>query len=623
MEPINDLKMFRDVLADAIVTTKTRYEGTKKHVVVCGDTGCAANNSFKIKNLLDEIIHQEELDDKVTVNYAGCFGLCSQGPFIKVYPEGTLYRLVKPSDVHLIVEKDLKGKGIVESLLYQDPVTQEIFSRQEDIPFYKKQRRITLADFHTIDPHSIHEYMGIGGYEGLANVLEKMSPEEVVNTVIDSGLRGRGGGGFPTGMKWRLTRLNKSDVKYVVCNLDEGDPGAFMDRSIAERTPHMIIEGLLIAAYAISASRGFIYVRAEYPVAVKRLTEAIKVAREMNLLGDHILGLNFSFDIEIRLGAGAFVCGEETALLNSIEGKRGMPRPKPPFPAAKGLWGKPTVINNVETLANLPYIFKTGGLARFKSIGTEKSRGTKVFALAGKVRNIGLVEVPMGTTLHDLIYDIGGGISGNKKFKAIQTGGPSGGCLTTDDLSTPIEFDTLIAKGSMMGSGGAIVMDEDNCMVDVARFYLDFICDESCGKCSPCRLGTTRIKEILDRIVEGKGELEDLDTLKELSYYIKDSSLCGLGQTAPNPVLSTLTKFKDEYLAHIVDKRCPAKVCKNLLNFSINPELCKKCGLCAQRCPANCISGVRGKEVFSIDQSACIKCGTCISSCPFGAIAKV
>ncbi len=623
MERINDIKAFRGVLADAIVSTKTRYEGTKKHVVVCGDTGCAANNSFKIKNLLDEIIHQEELDDKVTVNYAGCFGLCSQGPFIKVYPEGTLYRLVKPSDVHLIVEKDLKGKGIVESLLYQDPITQEIFSRQEDIPFYKKQRRITLADFHTIDPHSIHEYMGIGGYEGLINALEKMTPEEVVNTVIDSGLRGRGGGGFPTGMKWRLTRLNKSDVKYVVCNLDEGDPGAFMDRSIAERTPHMIIEGMLIAAYAIGASRGFIYVRAEYPVAVKRLTEAIKIAREMNLLGDHILGLDFKFDIEIRLGAGAFVCGEETALLNSIEGKRGMPRPKPPFPAAKGLWGKPTVINNVETLANLPFIFKEGGLARFKATGTEKSRGTKVFALAGKVRNIGLVEVPMGTTLHDLIYDIGGGIAGNKKFKAIQTGGPSGGCLTADDLSTPIEFDTLIAKGSMMGSGGAIVMDEDNCMVDVARFYLDFICDESCGKCSPCRLGTTRIKEILDRIVEGKGELEDLDTLKELSYYIKDSSLCGLGQTAPNPVLSTLTKFKDEYLAHIVDKRCPAKVCKNLLNFSIDPDLCKKCGLCAQRCPANCISGVRGKEVFIIDQAACIKCGTCISSCPFGAIAKV
>lgn len=623
MERINDLKTFRHVLDEAIISTKARYEGLKKHVVVCGDTGCAANNSFKIKNLLDEIIAQEELQDKVTVNYAGCFGLCSQGPFIKVYPEGTLYRLVKPSDVHLIVEKDLKGKGIVESLLYQDPVSSEIFTRQEDIPFYKKQRRITLADFHTIDPHSIYEYMGIGGYEGLLNALEKMTPEDVVNTVIDSGLRGRGGGGFPTGMKWRLTRLNKSDIKYVVCNLDEGDPGAFMDRSIAERTPHMIIEGLLIAAYAIGASRGFIYVRAEYPVAVKRLTEAIKIAREMNLLGDHILGLNFPFDIEIRLGAGAFVCGEETALLNSIEGKRGMPRPKPPFPAAKGLWGKPTVINNVETLANLPFIFKEGGLAHFKSIGTEKSRGTKVFALAGKVRNIGLVEVPMGTTLHDLIYDIGGGIAGNKKFKAIQTGGPSGGCLTEDDLSTPIEFDTLIAKGSMMGSGGAIVMDEDNCMVDVARFYLDFICDESCGKCSPCRLGTTRIKEILDRIVEGKGELEDLDTLKELSYYIKDSSLCGLGQTAPNPVLSTLTKFRDEYIAHIVDKRCPAKVCKNLLNFSIDPDLCKKCGLCAQRCPANCISGVRGKEVFCIDQTACIKCGTCISSCPFGAIAKV
>lgn len=623
MIPMHDLA----TLNDAIHTSKQRHEtlfhGTKKHVVVCGDTGCAANNSFKIKTLLDDIILQEDLSDKVTVSYAGCFGLCSQGPFVKVYPEGTLYRLVKPSDVHLIVEKDLKGKGIVESLLYQDPTTQELFAKQEDIPLYKKQKRIALAEFHTIDPNSIEEYMGIGGYEGLHRILTSMTPEEVVNTVIDSGLRGRGGGGFPTGMKWRLSRLNKSDIKYVVCNLDEGDPGAFMDRSIAERTPHLVIEGILIAAYAIGATKAFIYIRAEYPVAVKRLTAAIKVCREMNLLGNSIAGQPFSCDIEIRLGAGAFVCGEETALMNSIEGKRGFPRSKPPYPVAKGLWGKPTVINNVETLANLPYLFRPDGLESFKSIGTLKSKGTKVFALAGKVKNIGLVEVPMGTTLRELVFDIGGGIHGNKTFKAIQTGGPSGGCLTQDDLDTPIDFDTLIAKGSMMGSGGAIIMDEDNCMVDVARFYLDFICDESCGKCSPCRLGTTRIKEILDRIVEGRATLDDLDELRELCYYIKDSALCGLGQTAPNPVLSTLEKFKDEYLAHVIDKKCPAKVCKNLLSFYINPETCKKCGLCAQRCPANCISGTRGKDVFVIDEVACIKCGTCISSCPFGVVTKV
>lgn len=599
-----------------------RYHGTHKHVVVCGDTGCAASNSFRIKTLLDELIKQEDLESAVTVNYAGCFGMCSQGPFVKVYPEGTLYRLVKPNDIHLIVEKDLKGKGIVESLVYKDVETGLPYPLQEDIPFYRKQKRITLSEFHTIDPHSIEEYMGIQGYRAWHRVLSTLTPDQVVQTVIDSGLRGRGGGGFPTGMKWRLTRNTIADQKYVVCNLDEGDPGAFMDRSIAERTPHLIIEGMLIAAYAIGATRGFIYVRAEYPVAVKRLTEAIKVCRELNLLGDHCLGTSTSFDIEIRLGAGAFVCGEETALMNSIEGKRGMPRSKPPFPAQRGLWGKPTLINNVETLANLPYILREGGLTSFRSIGTEKSKGTKVFALAGKVKNVGLIEVPMGTTLRELIFDIGGGITGGKEFKAIQTGGPSGGCLTKDDLDTPIDFDTLIAKGSMMGSGGAIVMDEDNCMVDVARFYLDFICDESCGKCSPCRVGTTRIKEIIDRIVMGQGELEDLDQLKELSLFIKDASLCGLGQTAPNPVLSTLTKFKDEYLAHIVDKKCPAKVCKHLLSFTIDESLCRKCGLCAQRCPANCIHGIRGKEPFVIDQNECIKCGTCISSCPFGAISK-
>ncbi|HAK05327.1 MAG TPA: NADH-quinone oxidoreductase subunit F, partial [Firmicutes bacterium] len=447
--------------------------------------------------------------------------------------------------------------------------------------------------------------------------------EDVIQMALNSGLRGRGGGGYPTGVKWRYARMQGDPEKYLICNLDEGDPGAFMDRAIAERTPHIILEGMMIAAYAIGAIRGFIYVRAEYPTASTRLQTAIDLLREKQLLGENILGTGFSFDVEIRVGAGAFVCGEETALMASIEGKRGMPRSKPPFPAVKGLWGHPTIINNVETFANLPYIFKPGGLAKYQAIGTEKSKGTKVFSLAGKIKNVGLVEVPMGTTLRELIFDIGGGIENNKKFKAIQTGGPSGGCLTEDDLDTPIDFDNLIARGSMMGSGGAIVIDEDNCMVDVARFYLEFICDESCGKCSPCRIGTMRMKEILDKIASGKAEMADLDTLRELAIFIKDASLCGLGQTAPNPVLSTLTKFYDEYKAHIIDKTCPAKVCKDLIKYYINPETCKKCGICAIHCPVNCITGVRGKEAFIINQDACIKCGTCLSSCPFDVIRKV
>lgn len=594
-----------------------------KVVFVCGDTGCLASHSQEVKEKLDELVKAENLHDKIKIMYAGCFGLCSQGPFVKVYPEGTLYRLVKPSDATLIFEKDLKGFGIVESLVFKNVESGMVYAKQEDIPFYQKQKAIAMADFAPIEPDNIDHYMGIGGYEALCHVLENKTGEDVISIALDSGLRGRGGGGYPTGVKWRYARMQQDPQKYLICNLDEGDPGAFMDRAIAERTPHIILEGMMIAAYGIGAIRGFIYVRAEYPTASLRLQQAIDLLRAKGLLGERILGTEFSFDIEIRVGAGAFVCGEETALMASIEGKRGMPRSKPPFPAVKGLWGHPTIINNVETFANLPYIFRPGGLEAYKAIGTEKSKGTKVFSLAGKIKNVGLVEVPMGTTLRELIFDIGGGIEKGKKFKAIQTGGPSGGCLTEDDLDTPIDFDNLIARGSMMGSGGAIVMDEDNCMVDVAKFYLEFICDESCGKCSPCRIGTTRMKEILDKIANGTAVMSDLDTLKELAIFIKDASLCGLGQTAPNPVLSTLTKFYDEYKAHIIDKTCPAKVCKDLIQYRINPETCKKCGICAIHCPVNCISGVRGKEAYVIDQMACIKCGTCLSSCPFDVIRKV
>ncbi|MFA5235578.1 MAG: NADH-ubiquinone oxidoreductase-F iron-sulfur binding region domain-containing protein [Bacilli bacterium] len=597
--------------------------GDRKVVFVCGDTGCLASHSSEIKDKLDELVRSEGLQDKIKVLYAGCFGLCSQGPFIRVYPEGTLYRLVKPSDAALIFEKDLKGNGIVESLVFKDPVTGALYPTQDQIPFYQKQKAIAMVDFATIEPDNIEHYMGIGGYEALAHVLENMTSDHVIQTALDSGLRGRGGGGYPTGVKWRYARMQSDPEKYLICNLDEGDPGAFMDRAIAERTPHIILEGMMIAAYGIGAIRGFIYVRAEYPTASKRLQEAIELLREKHLLGNHILGTDFSFDVEIRVGAGAFVCGEETALMSSIEGKRGMPRSKPPFPAVKGLWDHPTIINNAETFANIPFIYRPGGLAKYQAIGTEKSKGTKVFSLAGKIKNVGLVEVPMGTTLRELIFDIGGGIANNKKFKAIQTGGPSGGCLVEEDLDTPIDFDNLIARGSMMGSGGAIVMDEDNCMVDVARFYLDFICDESCGKCTPCRVGTTRMKEILDKIAQGKAEMDDLTTLKELALFIKDASLCGLGQTAPNPVLSTLNKFYDEYKAHIVDRTCPAKVCKDLLKYYINPDQCKKCGICAAHCPVGAITGVRGKEPFVINQTVCVKCGTCLSSCPFDVIRKI
>lgn len=593
----------------------------KRHVVLCGGTGCLSSHSDEIKAEFEKLIAEKNLGDKVTVNQVGCFGFCSQGPFVKIYPEDTLYRMVHLSDVEEIVNADLIGGEVVERLLYVDPVTQEKVKKQDDINFYKKQVRIALHGCGSLNPEDINENLGAGAFKGLVRAL-KMDRADVIKEILDSGLRGRGGGGFPTGRKWQFAYAQPEGEKYVVCNGDEGDPGAFMDRSILEGNPLGVIEGMMIAGYAIGAQNGYFYVRAEYPVAVNRLKLAMKQAEEVGLLGDNILGTGFSFRVHIRLGAGAFVCGEETALLNSIEGQRGMPRPRPPFPAVKGLWQKPTIINNVETLACVPYIMREGA-AEFAKYGTEKSKGTKVFALGGKINNVGLVEVPMGTTLRELVYDIGGGIPHNKEFKAIQTGGPSGGCLTKDDLDTAIDYDNLVAKGSMMGSGGAIVMDEDNCMVDVAKFYMEFICDESCGKCSPCRIGTKRMLEILTKITEGKGTMDDLAALEELAANVKSNSLCGLGQTAPNPILSTLAHFKDEYLAHIEKKECPAHVCKSLMRYAIDPDKCKKCSLCARKCPVGAITGVVGKEPFVIDTNKCIKCGMCIASCKFGAISKI
>ena len=598
-----------------------KFEGKdgKRAIVLCGGTGCLSSNSAEIMAKLKETIAAKGLSDKISVNQAGCFGFCSQGPFVKIFPEDTLYRMVSIDDVDEIVEKDLIGGDVVERLLYVDPVTGQKVQKQDDITFYKKQRRIALSGCGLIDPENIDEAFGWGAFAGLAKALT-MDRQEVINTILDSGLRGRGGGGFPTGRKWQFAYNQNSDEKYVVCNGDEGDPGAFMDRSIFEGNPLAVIEGMAIAGYAIGASNGYFYVRAEYPIAVKRLRLAIEEARAEGLLGENILGTGFNFDLHVRLGAGAFVCGEETALLNSIEGMRGMPRPRPPFPAVKGLWEKPTIVNNVETLACVPYILRNG-VESFTKYGTEKSKGTKVFALGGKVNNVGLVEIPMGTTLRELIYDIGGVIPNGKKFKAIQTGGPSGGCLTEEFYDEPIDFDSLSAKGSMMGSGGAIVMDEDNCMVDVAKFYMEFICDESCGKCSPCRIGTKRLLEILNKITDGNGTMEDLQELEELAATIKANSLCALGQTAANPVMSTLKHFRNEYISHIQDKKCPAKVCKNLMQYKIVPELCKGCSLCSRKCPVNAISGVI-KSPFEIDQSKCIKCGMCVSSCKFNAIIK-
>ena len=611
----NKISKCQDCLAK-----KFSGEDNKRHIVVCGGTGCLSSDSKLIIEEFERLIKEKHLENKVTVNVVGCFGFCSQGPFVKIYPEDTLYHAVKPSDCIKIIESDIINNKIVEELLYVDPSTNQKVTRQDDINFYKKQLRIALHGCGAINPELLEEALGYDAFKAFIKVLT-MKQEDVIKEILDSGLRGRGGGGFPTGRKWQFAYAQQNEQKYVVCNGDEGDPGAFMDRSILEGNPVSVIEGMMIAGYAIGAKDGYFYVRAEYPVAVNRLKLAIKELEEVGLLGENILNSGFTFNVHIRLGAGAFVCGEETALLNSIEGKRGTPRPRPPFPAVKGLWGKPTIINNVETLANVPYIIRIGA-KEFAKIGTEKSKGTKVFALGGKVKNVGLVEVPMGTTLRELVFDIGGGIPNGKRFQAIQTGGPSGGCLTLAELDTPIDFDNLIEKGSMMGSGGAIVMDEDNCMVDVAKFYLEFICDESCGKCSQCRIGTKRLLEILTKVTDGKATLEDLDKLQTLSESIQVGSLCGLGQTAPNPVLSTLTKFKDVYLRHVNDKKCDAGVCKSLTNFVIDPNKCKKCSLCARNCPVNCISGVVGKEPFVIDQSKCIKCGTCISSCKFNAIYK-
>ena len=611
----NKISKCQDCLAK-----KFSGEDNKRHIVVCGGTGCLSSDSKFIIEEFERLIKEKHLENKVTVNVVGCFGFCSQGPFVKIYPEDTLYHAVKPSDCIKIIESDIINNKIVEELLYVDPSTNQKVTRQDDINFYKKQLRIALHGCGTINPELLEEALGYDAFKAFIKVLT-MKQEDVIKEILDSGLRGRGGGGFPTGRKWQFAYAQQNEQKYVVCNGDEGDPGAFMDRSILEGNPVSVIEGMMIAGYAIGAKDGYFYVRAEYPVAVNRLKLAIKELEEVGLLGENILNSGFTFNVHIRLGAGAFVCGEETALLNSIEGKRGTPRPRPPFPAVKGLWGKPTIINNVETLANVPYIIRIGA-KEFAKIGTEKSKGTKVFALGGKVKNVGLVEVPMGTTLRELVFDIGGGIPNGKRFQAIQTGGPSGGCLTLAELDTPIDFDNLIEKGSMMGSGGAIVMDEDNCMVDVAKFYLEFICDESCGKCSQCRIGTKRLLEILTKVTDGKATLEDLDKLQTLSESIQVGSLCGLGQTAPNPVLSTLTKFKDVYLRHVNDKKCDAGVCKSLTNFVIDSNKCKKCSLCARNCPVNCISGVVGKEPFVIDQSKCIKCGTCISSCKFNAIYK-
>lgn len=592
----------------------------RSNVLVCGGTGCTSSHSEEIIEKLKEEIKAKGLEKEVNVIRTGCFGLCALGPIMVVYPEGSFYSMVKVEDIPEIVEEHLLKGRIVTRLLYQETVAEDTIKSLKETQFYAKQKRVALRNCGVINPEKIDEYIAMDGYAALGKVLTEMTPEQVINEIKESGLRGRGGGGFPTGLKWSFAAAQKADQKYVCCNADEGDPGAFMDRSVLEGDPHAVLEAMAIAGYAIGSSQGYIYVRAEYPIAVKRLQIAIDQAHEYGLLGNDIFGTGFNFDVQLRLGAGAFVCGEETALMTSIEGKRGEPRPRPPFPAVKGLFGKPTILNNVETYANICQIILNGA-SWFNSVGTEKSKGTKVFALGGKIKHTGLVEVPMGTTLREIVEEIGGGVPNGRTFKAAQTGGPSGGCIPPQHLDIPIDYDNLISIGSMMGSGGLIVMDDTTCMVDIAKFFLEFTVDESCGKCTPCRIGTRRLLEMLEKITSGNGTMEDLDKMEELCYYIKDNALCGLGQTAPNPVLSTLHYFRDEYIAHVKDKKCPAGVCKSLLSYSIIADKCKGCTACARVCPVGAISG-KVKEAHSIDTTKCIKCGACMTKCKFGAIVK-
>ncbi len=620
MKTIEELNEIREKTFKEISLRKDRnYTGKEKHVLVCGGTGCTSSHSKDIIEKFEELIKKDGLDN-VRVIRTGCFGLCAKGPIIVVRPEDTFYAASHVDDVEEIVEKHLKNGEIVERLLCKD-IDGSMVKSLDELNFYKKQHRIVLKNCGLIDPENIDEYLAFDGYKALEKVLTSMSPDDVIKEVSDSGLRGRGGAGFPTGRKWQFAKNSTDEQKYVACNADEGDPGAFMDRSVLEGDPHAIIEAMAIAAYAIGANKGYVYVRAEYPIAVHRLQVAIDQARDYGLLGDNIMGKGFKFDLEIRLGAGAFVCGEETALMESVEGRRGEPRPRPPFPAVKGLFGKPTLLNNVETYANITQIILNGA-SWYASIGTEKSKGTKVFALGGNINNVGLVEVPMGITLREIVYDIGGGIPNGRKFKAAQTGGPSGGCIPEQYLDTPIDYESLSAIGSMMGSGGLIIMDDTTCMVNLARFFLDFTVDESCGKCPPCRIGTKRMLEILERLVAGKGKDGDIEKLEKLALNIKRSSLCGLGQTAPNPVLSTLKYFRNEYEAHIYEKRCPAGECKAMTKVMIDKTKCKGCSLCSKNCPVGAITGEL-KSPFEINQDKCIKCGVCIAKCPFKAISRV